>query len=138
MASIEESLTRPANTQPPLPRAATLDVVISGPITRAGIPGLCERGRVLLEGVDADLVVCDVGELVNPDAVTVDALARLELTARRLGRRIRFRHACRELQQLVAMMGLGDVLRPGASRLEPWREVEQREQVLGVEEEADP
>jgi hypothetical protein len=83
-------------------------------------------------------VDCDVRALVDPDATTVDALARLQLTARRLGKRIRFRHACAEMQELVALMGLCDVLPGAGSRIEPWREAEQGEQARRVEEEADP
>jgi hypothetical protein len=63
---------------------------------------------VLMERCDADLVVCDVGEIAEPDAVTVDALARLTLTAQRLGRRVMLRRACEDLEGLVDLMGLGD------------------------------
>jgi ABC-type transporter Mla MlaB component len=102
------------------------------------IAAVCERARAVLENSDAGLVDCDVHALVDPDATTVDALARLQLTARRLGKRIRFRHACGEMQELVALMGLRDVLPGAGSRIESWREAEEREQAGGVEEEADP
>ena len=46
----------------------------------------------------------------EPDAVTVDALARVQLAARRHGFRMRLRHASSELLELVAFMGLADVL----------------------------
>lgn len=58
-----------------------------------------------------DLALCDVRG-VEPDAVTVEALARLQLAARRHGCRVRLLHASRELLDLVAFMGLRDVL-PG-------------------------
>ena len=74
-------------------------------------------------------IVCDVGALA-PDAVAVDILARLQLRARRLGLEIRLRHASSELQELLAFVGLCDVL-----RVEAGRQAEQREQRLGVEEE---
>jgi ABC-type transporter Mla MlaB component len=128
-----------ANQGPrPLPVPTTIVLAIDGRIARADIPGLCERVHALLEGCDAELVVCDVGGLVDPDAVTVDALARLQLTARRLGRRIRLRDPCGELQDLLALMGLGDVLPGAASELQPGRQAEEREQAGGVQEEADP
>ena len=92
------------------PEANAIHVVISGPITPAAIAGLCDRVRLALEGSGADLVVCDVGTLVDPDCATVDALARLQLTARRLGRQVRLRNACGELQELLALVGLGDVV----------------------------
>jgi len=48
---------------------------------------------------------------VDPNAVTVDALARLQLAARRLSCRLLLRNASPELLELVAFMGLADVLR---------------------------
>ena len=42
--------------------------------------------------------------------MTVDALARLQLAARGYGCKVRLRHASDELTQLVAFMGLDDVL----------------------------
>jgi ABC-type transporter Mla MlaB component len=113
-----------------------------GPVTRDAIPAVCERARRLLEGCDAGPVVCDVGALAEPDAITIDALARLQLTARRLGRRVELRRACEELEDLLELTGLREVLTGGgavvASAVEAWGEPEQREQALGVEEEADP
>ena len=82
---------------------------IQGPISRADLPGLCDRVCALLRERAAAVVVCEVGT-VEPDAVTVDALARLQLAARRSGCGIRLRNASRELLELVAFMGLEDVL----------------------------
>jgi ABC-type transporter Mla MlaB component len=117
------------------PEPSTIVYVIDGPIDRAAVPELCERVRVWLEGSDAELVVCDVA-LVHPDAATVDVLARLQLTARRLGLLVRLSRASRELQELLAFMGLRDVL-PAlgpASRLGPQRQTEEWEQGRRVEE----
>jgi ABC-type transporter Mla MlaB component len=63
-----------------------------------------ERGKITF-------VFCDV-EGVKADAVTVDALARLQLAARRQQCRVRLRGASPELRELVAFMGLSHVL-PG-------------------------
>ena len=82
---------------------------IRGPIARADLPGLCARVCALLERNDADVVVCDVHG-VEPDAVTVDALARLQLAARRHECRVRLCSASSELLELLAFMGLRDVL----------------------------
>lgn len=113
-------------------------LVIGGSITRADVPVLCERLRVLLADSDADHVVCDVGGLTDPDAVTVEALARLQLTARRLGRRAVLHHPAGELQQLLALMGLGDCFPLCAGlRLEASGEAEEREEVRRVEKKAD-
>jgi ABC-type transporter Mla MlaB component len=54
-------------------------------------------------------VVCDVHG-VKADAVTVDALARLQLAIRRQQCQVRLRGASPELRELVVFMGLADVL----------------------------
>ncbi len=82
---------------------------IWGPIARGDLPGLCRRVCALLEHGPAGVALCDVSG-VEPDAVTVDALARLELAARRLGCRVRLANASDELRELIAFMGLRDVL----------------------------
>ena len=80
---------------------------ISGPIARADLPGLCARVRTLLP--EAGVVRCDVNG-VAPDAVAVDALARLQLAARRQGCRVCLENASPELRELVELMGLTHVL----------------------------
>ena len=87
----------------------TVTFAIWGPIRRDDLPGLCSRVCTLLERSDADLALCDVAGIA-PDAVTVDALARLQLGARRQGCTVRLRNATTELRALVAFMGLTDVL----------------------------
>jgi ABC-type transporter Mla MlaB component len=82
---------------------------MGGPITSADLPGLCERVCTLLELSGVGVVVCDARG-VAPDAVTVDALARLQLAARRHGCQVRLHHASSELRELLAFMGLTDVL----------------------------
>jgi ABC-type transporter Mla MlaB component len=114
-------------------------LVIGGPIPGSCVPGICERVRVLLEDGDAELVVCDVAALADPDLGIVDALARLQLTARRLGRQVRLRHVSRELRELLALAGLAGVVPAEAGlRVEPRGQTEQREQPGGVEERVDP
>ena len=54
--------------------------------------------------------VCDVGAIGEPDAVVIEALARVQLTARRLGCELRLVHASPQLRLLVAFMGLSGVL----------------------------
>jgi ABC-type transporter Mla MlaB component len=92
-----------------VPVPQTIAFAVSGPITRADLPGLCERVCGLLETSGAEVALCDVSG-VDPDGVTVDALARLQLAARRNGCQVRLRHASSELVELLAFMGLRDVL----------------------------
>ena len=69
-----------------------------------------------------------------PDLPLVDALARLQLAARRLGWEVRLVDPCPQLCQLLHLVGLADVV---ALPLEPDREAEGGEQ-LGVEEVVPP
>jgi ABC-type transporter Mla MlaB component len=86
----------------------TIAFAVRGPIGPADLPGLCERVCALLAQSSAEVVLCDVRD-VPPDAVTVDALARLQLAARRAGCQVRLRGASQELCELVDFMGLEDV-----------------------------
>lgn len=88
-------------------------MAIHGPISRADLAGLCDRVCALLQGCRvAAFVACDVRG-VEPDAVTVDALARLQLAAQRRGCCIRLVGASESLRELVGLMGLDDVLVDG-------------------------
>ena len=80
-----------------------------GPVARSDLPGLCARVCALLARSGARVALCDVRG-VAADAVAVDALARLQLGARRHGCRVYLRGGSRELLELVAAMGLRDVL----------------------------
>jgi ABC-type transporter Mla MlaB component len=57
-----------------------------------------------------EIVVVDVSGLTSVDLAAVDALARLELAARRHGSRVRLRGAGSELQDLLALTGLSAVV----------------------------
>jgi ABC-type transporter Mla MlaB component len=89
----------------------TIRFAVTGPIAREDLPGLCDRVCALLGASDADIALCEVRG-VEPDAVTIDALARLQLAAQRYGCRVRLQGASPELLELVAFLGLADVL-PG-------------------------
>ncbi len=87
----------------------TIVFSVEGPIARSDLDGLSRRLCALLERSGARLALCDVGD-VAPDAVTIEALARLQLVARRRGCRLRILDASQELLHLVAFMGLTDVV----------------------------
>jgi hypothetical protein len=72
---------------------------------------------------------CDVGAL-TPDALSIDALARLQLMAKRQGVRLHLTGASPELAALLAFAGLAGVL-----GLEASRQAEERKQRVGLEEE---
>jgi anti-anti-sigma regulatory factor len=104
---------------------------VGSTVTRADIPVLCADLADLLRGRTGEVVICDVAGVLRPDMVTVEALARLRVTARRHGRRLVVRGAGPGLRQLVALVGLTEVLP------EPGRQSEQRKQPGGVEEVVD-
>jgi ABC-type transporter Mla MlaB component len=85
-------------------------VVLGGPLVRGEIPVLATRLELLLSATDRCIVECDVSGLENPDCVAVDLLARMALVCRRSGRRLRLRHAARELQDLLVLAGLSEIL----------------------------
>ena len=74
--------------------------------------------------------VCDIGGLGDPDVGTVADLARLHVVAHRLDVDVVLRNASDALVELIAFVGLADVL-----RVERQRKTEEREERLGVEEE---
>ena len=104
---------------------------LGGPITRTNLPGVCDRFRALLERGAIEVALCDVSGAV-PDCATIDALARLQLAARRHGCRVRLHRPSSELLELLDFVGLSDVVRLG---LEPGGQPEERKHPLSVEEE---
>ena len=104
-------------------------------ITPADVPAACERLRALVGASGAAVVVCDVGAL-EADLVALEALARLRLTARRLGCGLRLRNASRALEQMVAFCGLCGVLalEEGLVLRGHGGQPEQREQARRIEE----
>jgi hypothetical protein len=70
----------------------------------AGVADLLDDGY--------ELVVCDVGDFERPDLLALDAVARMQLTARRVGCSIVLRHANQALADLIGLAGLDDVIRP--------------------------
>ena len=91
------------------PPPNTAAFAIYGPIASSDLAGLCKRVGALLATTAAPVALCDVSR-VDVDAVTVDALARLQLAARRHGCQVRLRCASSELLELVTFMGLHDVM----------------------------
>jgi ABC-type transporter Mla MlaB component len=87
------------------PTAITL--VVGGSIGPADVPRLCARLRAVLEAAEGGIVVCDLVAITRADLGTLEVLARLQLTARRCGGRMRLRRCSPELTALLAFTGLG-------------------------------
>lgn len=116
----------PGGGADPAGAPSAVAMVVGGPITPADVAGLCARVRALLRNHDAELLLCDVGALTEPDVGTVEALVRLQLTALRLGGRLRLCRVPGELRDLLEITGFSDVVPrvgsatlAGTGRLEP-------------------
>jgi STAS domain len=109
-----------------------LRLTLPAPIWRTDVPALCDRARRLIEGRQDEVLECDVAAIRMPDLRTVEALARVELTAGRVGTEIHLRGASVELLELLAICGL-----PFELVLEAEGQAEEWEEPRGVEEEGD-
>lgn len=101
-----------AGSGPHPPPRRVLLVPVRAPDGAQAALRLCGSLRDRLLASDADVAVLDVATLTAPDAATVDALARVLLTARRLGRDVRLRHASPRLVELLELFGLDEELPP--------------------------
>jgi ABC-type transporter Mla MlaB component len=113
LAAFEDTPVRGLGPDEPIREARISTFVVRGPVARADIVGMGERLRGCLSSCTADVVVCDVCTLTNPDVDTVDAVARLQLIARRKGAQIVLRNAPPELRELLAFTGLDEVVELG-------------------------
>ena len=89
--------------------ARVASLAITGPIRRDDLDGLSRRVCGFFSRCDGATVACDVSG-VPADAVTVDALSRLQWVAKKYGCTVVLREAQPGLRQLVALMGLSHVL----------------------------
>jgi ABC-type transporter Mla MlaB component len=88
-------------------RSATL--AIRAPLQREDLPGLFARTCALLQLAAPRLLSVEVAQ-IEPDAVALDALARLALAARRHGCAVRLHGASSQLGLLIEFAGLADAL----------------------------
>ncbi len=124
-------------------------LVVDGSITPAAVAALCDRVTVVSRLAAGEPVVCDVSALVDPSALALDTLVRLQLVARRSGTSICLRDAPPALVDLLALAGLTALLPvvdrsgidgrsgvDGRFGVDPDRQIEEREQA-GIDEEVD-
>ncbi|MFL5769853.1 MAG: STAS domain-containing protein [Chloroflexota bacterium] len=125
-------LTEPSPRAPSMAPSRPGYITLAGRIRREDSAALtrcvCARAAAREPGP----LACDVGGLEDPDMGTVDALARMALSARRLGRRVELRRAKPDLVELLVLAGLG------ALAVEVVGEAEEREEPGRVEKEHDP
>jgi ABC-type transporter Mla MlaB component len=117
----------------------TIRVVVSPDLAPCDVRPLADQlVRQLRRGEVADVLV-DVSSVQTPDVAYIDGLARLQLGARRSGSRVRLLGPCPRLLELLALVGLDDLL-PIDDREsgDLHRESEHREQPVDVEVGVDP
>ncbi|WP_416974522.1 STAS domain-containing protein [Streptomyces sp. 4F14] len=81
-------------------------VTLTGPFTPGEVEGLSDVVRRVLEAAPGGVVVVDVGGLGPPGLGDVNAVARLQLAAKRAGGRIRLRDPGPALTALLRLVGL--------------------------------
>ena len=99
--------------------------------TARSLPVVSERGH------EAIVWAYDARALTAPDEFDIDALARLQLAARRRGARLELYGAPARLIELLELAGLSEVLPCRRSGVETNRQIEEREE-LGIDEEVHP
>ncbi|MEV8321369.1 STAS domain-containing protein [Streptomyces sp. NPDC059900] len=102
-------------------------LTLTGTLDKEKTHGLCEEARATLQATGAEVLVCDVAGVGPPVLAAIDALARLQLTARRADGRIRVRNAAPALRELLDLVGL-------PIEVEVGRQAEQREPPGRVQE----
>jgi anti-anti-sigma factor len=100
----------PRTGRPAAPGQGHVVLAVHGHITAETVPHWCARVADLLADPAIAGVTCDLSGVVRPDATALDALARMQLTARRQGRTIRLRHASTEMCALLALAGLTGIV----------------------------
>jgi ABC-type transporter Mla MlaB component len=93
-----------------VPEQSPIILSLGGPIARSELPGMHDSLRERLECSAGSQVICDISELAA-DAQSVDALARLHLTAHRCGCELTLCNASLELRRLLEFVGLEFLLR---------------------------
>lgn len=90
--------------------SATIVLVLRGRLHADDVGQLRLPLRLVHDEPDVTRLVCDVEGLTRPDLGAVDALARLQLLARRLDRPLSLRGVSDVLHDLIELAGLVDHL----------------------------
>lgn len=107
------------------------------PLQREEVPALVERLRRGLVGGGIANVLCDVHGLL-PDLITIEALVRVRLTARRLGAGVRLRGASPRLIHALQVCGLGELFALGCEATVPVHPTAEQLQSLTRPTDGDP
>ena len=117
----------------------TIRLVVGPGLAPGDMRSLADRLVRQLRRDDVAEVLVDVSGVGCPDIGYVDALARLQLGARRRGSRVRLVRPCPRLLELLALVGLEEVLPADDGRSgDLHRETEHGEEPVDVEVGVDP
>jgi len=89
---------------------SVLVMALQEPLAGQDVPGLCDRLTRGVRATGARTVVVDAAGLGPPGPAALEALARLRLTAGRLGCALRVGNASGELGEMLTWLGLDGVL----------------------------
>ena len=103
MTEPESGPASPARTEPP-------ELSLSGHVGPDRAAELCAEVRSTACARPDDPLSCAVGRVEDPDLGTLEALARMAVAARRLGRGFELVGARPDLRGLIVFAGLGGVL----------------------------
>jgi hypothetical protein len=112
LTASDESPGLPDGAPRPSHPPTIIDLTVPNPIAPDQVVALCERIRLLLMdgNVDGVTVACEPEATAAADVVMIEALARMQLIARRLGCSIRVHNAPPGLRDLLALAGLVDIV----------------------------
>jgi ABC-type transporter Mla MlaB component len=117
----------------------TIRVVVDPELAPGDVRPLADQLVRKLRRGEVGEVLVDVSRVRTPDIGYIDVLARLLVGARRSGIRVRLVGPCPRLLELVALVGLDDLLSADDRRSgDLHREPEHREQPVDVEVGVDP
>jgi ABC-type transporter Mla MlaB component len=117
----------------------TIRLVVRPDVAPGDVRPLADRLVRELRRDDVTEVLVDVSRVRSSDIGCVDALARLQLGARRHGSRIRLVGPCPRLLELLALVGLEELLpADDGSSGDLHREAEHGEEPVDVEVGVDP
>jgi NAD(P)-dependent dehydrogenase (short-subunit alcohol dehydrogenase family) len=114
----------------------TLFVVVDRPAAIGAVQALCGRVHAALSAMDVRMLVCDVSALEDADELALEAVARLQLTAKRAHASMRLVGVGSCLDALLVGAGFADVIDAWRSGPAVHGHAEQREQ-RRVDEEVD-
>ncbi|HEY3587744.1 MAG TPA: hypothetical protein VGK85_11355, partial [Myxococcaceae bacterium] len=81
------------------------------PHVEPGDAGLAPGARPAFQMTKIGPITLDCVRLVDPDAGTIDRIARIQLQARRMGAHVRLENATEHLVALIELCGLAGALR---------------------------